>query len=147
MDASACSSESDSNTCLRTHSPTQQLAHLHTQGPEFRKRVLDESGNIIMSEFDQIWKDLRVLARSSPTDKYTLVCGLLATEAVWGFFFTVALKLFSRAKVSRRLSPCTGRKPHGHAPTHALIHLSRTRPHIRTFLFCTLRRGPSKLLL
>jgi hypothetical protein len=52
------------------------------QGPEFRKRVLDGEGNIIMAEFDQIWPDLRVLARSSPTDKYTLVTGILQSQAV-----------------------------------------------------------------
>jgi Ca2+ transporting ATPase len=45
-------------------------------GKEFRERVLDDKGNIIQSEFDKIWPKLRVLARSSPKDKYTLVTGL-----------------------------------------------------------------------
>uniref|UniRef100_K3WEF3 Calcium-transporting ATPase n=1 Tax=Globisporangium ultimum (strain ATCC 200006 / CBS 805.95 / DAOM BR144) TaxID=431595 RepID=K3WEF3_GLOUD len=49
------------------------------EGSEFRSRVLDASGNIIQSEFDKIWPMLRVLARSSPTDKYTLVTGLMQT--------------------------------------------------------------------
>jgi len=45
-------------------------------GPDFRKQVLDSEGKIITSIFDSIWPSLRVLARSSPTDKYTLVKGL-----------------------------------------------------------------------
>lgn len=40
-------------------------------GPDFRKKVLDpHSNNIDQAAFDQIWPYLRVLARSSPTDKY-----------------------------------------------------------------------------
>eukprot|EP00397_Hematodinium_sp_SG-2012_P001119 GEMP01001120.1.p1 GENE.GEMP01001120.1~~GEMP01001120.1.p1 ORF type:complete len:1165 (+),score=192.32 GEMP01001120.1:54-3548(+) len=46
-------------------------------GPEFRKAVLDESGVAIkQEEFDKIWPYLRVLSRSSPTDKHTLVQGI-----------------------------------------------------------------------
>jgi len=50
------------------------------EGPEFRKRVIDARGNIKQEEFDKIWPTLRVLARSSPTDKYDLVSGLLSSE-------------------------------------------------------------------
>ncbi|EQC33231.1 calcium-translocating P-type ATPase, PMCA-type [Saprolegnia diclina VS20] len=50
------------------------------EGAEFRRRVLDSNGNIIQSEFDKIWPMLRVLARSSPKDKYTLVSGLIASN-------------------------------------------------------------------
>ncbi|GLD97584.1 hypothetical protein PINS_up006274 [Pythium insidiosum] len=50
------------------------------EGYEFRNRVLDASGNIIQSEFDKIWPRLRVLARSSPKDKYTLVSGLMQSN-------------------------------------------------------------------
>lgn len=46
-------------------------------GSEFRSRVLLPDGSINRSEFDIIAPHLRVLARSSPTDKYTLVSGLL----------------------------------------------------------------------
>ncbi|KAF0692779.1 Aste57867_16170 [Aphanomyces stellatus] len=46
------------------------------EGSEFRERVLDGRGNIKQDEFDKIWPKLRVLARSSPKDKYTLVTGL-----------------------------------------------------------------------
>ncbi|TYZ58351.1 hypothetical protein PybrP1_000823 [[Pythium] brassicae (nom. inval.)] len=59
------------------------------EGSEFRSRVLDASGNIVQSEFDKIWPMLRVLARSSPTDKYTLVTGLMQSTLMphgpqWG---------------------------------------------------------------
>ncbi|OQR84323.1 P-type ATPase (P-ATPase) Superfamily [Achlya hypogyna] len=50
------------------------------EGAEFRRRVLDAHGNIIQSEFDKIWPMLRVLARSSPTDKHTLVSGLIQSN-------------------------------------------------------------------
>ncbi|TDH65546.1 hypothetical protein CCR75_005690 [Bremia lactucae] len=49
-------------------------------GQTFRSRVLDSNGNIIQSEFDRIWPLLRVLARSSPKDKYTLVSGLMQSN-------------------------------------------------------------------
>ncbi|CAI5710378.1 unnamed protein product [Hyaloperonospora brassicae] len=49
-------------------------------GLTFRTRVLDAQGNIIQSEFDKIWPMLRVLARSSPKDKYTLVSGLMQSN-------------------------------------------------------------------
>ncbi|EEY70103.1 P-type ATPase (P-ATPase) Superfamily [Phytophthora infestans T30-4] len=50
------------------------------EGQEFRTRVLDGNGNIIQSEFDKIWPLLRVMARSSPKDKYTLVTGLMQSN-------------------------------------------------------------------
>ncbi|EGZ10538.1 hypothetical protein PHYSODRAFT_520956 [Phytophthora sojae] len=49
-------------------------------GQTFRSKVLDHQGNIIQSQFDQIWPMLRVLARSSPKDKYTLVTGLMQSN-------------------------------------------------------------------
>ncbi|RLN95016.1 hypothetical protein BBJ28_00021312 [Nothophytophthora sp. Chile5] len=49
-------------------------------GQTFRSRVLDAQGSIIQSEFDKIWPMLRVLARSSPKDKYTLVTGLMQSD-------------------------------------------------------------------
>jgi P-type Ca2+ transporter type 2B len=48
-------------------------------GPDFRRRVV-ENGKINMEEFDKIWPHLRVLARSSPTDKFTLVSGLIESD-------------------------------------------------------------------
>ena len=46
-------------------------------GPVFRNRVLREDGSINEVEFEKISLHLKVLARSSPRDKYTLVSGLL----------------------------------------------------------------------
>eukprot|EP00002_Diphylleia_rotans_P008168 TRINITY_DN1790_c0_g2_i3.p1 TRINITY_DN1790_c0_g2~~TRINITY_DN1790_c0_g2_i3.p1 ORF type:complete len:1013 (-),score=226.89 TRINITY_DN1790_c0_g2_i3:998-4036(-) len=56
------------------------LTNLAMEGPVFRRRVLDDSGKIKQDEFDKIWPHLRVLARSSPADKFTLVTGLLETN-------------------------------------------------------------------
>jgi Ca2+ transporting ATPase len=50
------------------------------EGPDFRKRILDKDNNVIQEEFDKIWPNLRVLARSSPTDKYHLVGGLMESK-------------------------------------------------------------------
>nr|CCA14985.1 plasma membrane calcium ATPase putative [Albugo laibachii Nc14] len=49
------------------------------EGSVFRSRVLDAKGTLCQSEFDLIWPKLRVLARSSPKDKHTLVSGLMQT--------------------------------------------------------------------
>lgn len=48
------------------------------EGPEFRSQVLDEEGNIRQDEFERVCSRVRVLARSTPTDKYTFVRGLSA---------------------------------------------------------------------
>jgi len=50
------------------------------EGPEFRRKVLREDGSINQGVFDEIWPNLRVLARSSPADKFTLVTGLLQSD-------------------------------------------------------------------
>jgi len=60
----------------------QPKANVAMTGPDFRRRVLDQDGNLIQSEIDQIWPCLRVLARSSPTDKYILVTGMIASKVV-----------------------------------------------------------------
>ncbi len=39
-----------------------------------------ENGNINQEAFDKIWPHLRVLARSSPTDKYILVSGIIESD-------------------------------------------------------------------
>ena len=38
----------------------------YAQGAEFRRRVLRPDGSLDQAEFDLIWPELRVLARSSP---------------------------------------------------------------------------------
>jgi len=50
-------------------------------GKTFRDRVADEEGNIDQAEFDKVWPDLRVLARSTPLDKFMLVSGIQASTA------------------------------------------------------------------
>jgi Ca2+ transporting ATPase len=49
-------------------------------GKEFNKRVTDASGAIDQEKLDKVWPRLRVLARSSPTDKYTLVDGIIRSR-------------------------------------------------------------------
>ncbi len=44
-------------------------------GPQFRQAVLDGCGNIRQDVFDLLWPRLRVLARCSPADKFTIVQG------------------------------------------------------------------------
>mmetsp|Transcript_16664 Transcript_16664/g.65081 ORF Transcript_16664/g.65081 Transcript_16664/m.65081 type:complete len:961 (-) Transcript_16664:40-2922(-) len=51
------------------------------EGPQFRKRVVRSDGEINQEEFDRIWPKLRVMARSSPTDKYVLVSGIMNSKA------------------------------------------------------------------
>ncbi|RHY14175.1 hypothetical protein DYB36_001682 [Aphanomyces astaci] len=50
------------------------------EGATFRARVHDDDGNFLQDEFDKIWPHLRVLARSSPKDKHTLVTGLIQSD-------------------------------------------------------------------
>ncbi|KAG7375894.1 hypothetical protein PHYPSEUDO_014908 [Phytophthora pseudosyringae] len=59
---------------------TQGDGSLVMDGQTFRSKVLDGQGNIVQNQFDQIWPMLRVLARSSPKDKYTLVTGLMQSN-------------------------------------------------------------------
>ncbi|CAH8553228.1 unnamed protein product [Heterobilharzia americana] len=48
------------------------------EGKEFNSRVRDPRTNRVRQDLmDQLWPQLRVLARSSPQDKYTLVSGII----------------------------------------------------------------------
>uniref|UniRef100_A0A8C6PCV7 Calcium-transporting ATPase n=1 Tax=Nothobranchius furzeri TaxID=105023 RepID=A0A8C6PCV7_NOTFU len=47
------------------------------EGKEFNRRIRNELGEIEQERIDKIWPKLRVLARSSPTDKHTLVKGII----------------------------------------------------------------------
>nr|ADE80845.2 plasma membrane calcium-ATPase 2 [Mus musculus] len=47
------------------------------EGKEFNRRIRNEKGEIEQDRIDKIWPKLRVLARSSPTDKHTLVKGII----------------------------------------------------------------------
>ncbi|KAM3878054.1 LOW QUALITY PROTEIN: plasma membrane calcium-transporting ATPase 2 [Diretmus argenteus] len=44
-------------------------------GKEFNRRIRNEKGEVEQERIDKVWPKLRVLARSSPTDKHTLVKG------------------------------------------------------------------------
>ncbi|VDO29112.1 unnamed protein product [Heligmosomoides polygyrus] len=41
------------------------------------KEIRDENGEVSQEKLDQIWPKLRVLARAQPSDKYTLVKGII----------------------------------------------------------------------
>ncbi|CAF4705876.1 unnamed protein product, partial [Rotaria sp. Silwood1] len=49
-------------------------------GKEFNKRIRDSSGKISQKKLDEVWPKLRVLARSSPQDKYNLVNGIVESH-------------------------------------------------------------------
>ncbi|KAF5892516.1 plasma membrane calcium-transporting ATPase 1-like [Clarias magur] len=52
------------------------------EGKEFNRRIRNELGEIEQERLDKIWPKLRVLARSSPTDKHTLVKGIIDSTAI-----------------------------------------------------------------
>ncbi|RLN96730.1 hypothetical protein BBJ28_00015893 [Nothophytophthora sp. Chile5] len=63
-------------------SPSEAVDDAYTvmEGPAFRALVLDARGKLRQEAFDRVWPSLRVLARSSPQDKHTLVTGLRASS-------------------------------------------------------------------
>uniref|UniRef100_UPI00358E444E plasma membrane calcium-transporting ATPase 2-like n=1 Tax=Myxine glutinosa TaxID=7769 RepID=UPI00358E444E len=50
-------------------------------GKEFNKRIRNKDGEVDQKLLDDVWPKLRVLARSSPTDKHTLVKGIIDSKA------------------------------------------------------------------
>lgn len=68
MDAASSSSSSNGT-------PAAADATLVLEGQEFRDFVVGPGGVINKAAFTAIWPSLRVLARCSPTDKYTIVRG------------------------------------------------------------------------
>ena len=50
------------------------------EGKDFNKRIRDSSGKVQQHLFDKVWPRLRVLARSSPSDKYTLVKHIISSK-------------------------------------------------------------------
>ncbi|XP_063542836.1 plasma membrane calcium-transporting ATPase 3 isoform X7 [Cydia strobilella] len=50
------------------------------EGKEFNRRIRDANGEVQQHLLDKVWPKLRVLARSSPTDKYTLVKGMIDSK-------------------------------------------------------------------
>ncbi|XP_055974880.1 plasma membrane calcium-transporting ATPase 4 isoform X5 [Sorex fumeus] len=47
------------------------------EGKEFNRLIRNEKGEVEQEKLDKVWPQLRVLARSSPTDKHTLVKGII----------------------------------------------------------------------
>ncbi|KAM7054952.1 plasma membrane calcium-transporting ATPase 4 isoform 1-T4 [Molossus nigricans] len=47
------------------------------EGKEFNRLIRNEKGEVEQEKLDKVWPKLRVLARSSPTDKHTLVKGII----------------------------------------------------------------------
>lgn len=54
--------------------------YLILESNEFNKRIRDESGQIRQHLLDKVWPKLRVLARSSPSDKFILVNGIVESK-------------------------------------------------------------------
>ncbi|KAL1129907.1 hypothetical protein AAG570_012851 [Ranatra chinensis] len=50
------------------------------EGKEFNRRIRDSNGEVQQHLLDKVWPKLRVLARSSPTDKHTLVKGIIDSK-------------------------------------------------------------------
>lgn len=50
------------------------------EGKEFNKRIKDANGVVQQALFDKVWPRLRVLARSSPSDKYILVKHIIESK-------------------------------------------------------------------
>lgn len=50
------------------------------EGKEFNRRIRDSSGQVNQGLFDKVWPKLRVLARSSPSDKYILVKHIIESK-------------------------------------------------------------------
>lgn len=50
------------------------------EGKEFNKRIRDANGEVQQHLFDKVWPRLRVLARSSPSDKYVLVKHIIESK-------------------------------------------------------------------
>ncbi|KAM9444168.1 plasma membrane calcium-transporting ATPase 4 [Clarias gariepinus] len=47
------------------------------EGKEFNQEIRNDKGEVEQDRLDKVWPKLRVLARSSPTDKHTLVKGII----------------------------------------------------------------------
>ncbi|XP_054717080.1 LOW QUALITY PROTEIN: plasma membrane calcium-transporting ATPase 2-like [Uloborus diversus] len=50
------------------------------EGKDFNARIRDSNGEVQQALLDKVWPRLRVLARSSPTDKYILVKGIIDSK-------------------------------------------------------------------
>ena len=58
--------------------PSKNFLVLDSQ--EFNRIIRDEDGQVVQEQLDTVWPNLRVMARSSPTDKYVLVNGIIESK-------------------------------------------------------------------
>lgn len=54
--------------------------YLVMEGKEFNARIKDANDQVSQARLDEIWPKLRVLARSQPIDKFTLVKGIINSK-------------------------------------------------------------------
>jgi len=59
---------------------TPNSEFLVMDGKEFNKAIRTPDGEVSQALLDKVWPNLRVLARSSPTDKHTLVKGIMDSK-------------------------------------------------------------------
>ena len=50
------------------------------ESKDFNRRIRDKNGEVQQALLDKVWPRLRVLARSSPSDKYVLVNGIVESK-------------------------------------------------------------------
>ena len=82
--ASNMTTDADGNPCAKEG--------FAMTGLDFRTKVKNADGVINQAAFDEIWPKLRVLARSSPQDKETLVSGLQASLVFQNATYCAQLK-------------------------------------------------------
>ena len=56
------------------------------EGKEFNQKIRGPDGEVSQDLLDKVWPTLRVLARSSPTDKYILVKGIIDSQVLPPFY-------------------------------------------------------------
>ena len=64
------------------------------EGKDFNRLVRDSNGEIRQELIDKVWPTLRVLARSSPTDKYVLVKGIIDSKVGGYYLLTIKETVF-----------------------------------------------------
>jgi len=83
------------------------------EGKEFNQKIRDSNGDIQQALIDKVWPKLRVLARSSPTDKYTLVKGIIDSKVrwdprKWGYNFSFLFSFAQQVSENREVVAVTG---------------------------------------
>ncbi|KAI9980473.1 hypothetical protein PInf_026333 [Phytophthora infestans] len=77
---SALTARSIARECGILTEEEEEETYTVMKGPDFRALVLNAHGQLRQEIFKQVWPSLRVLARSWPQDKRTLVTGLQASK-------------------------------------------------------------------